>query len=51
MVIHEDSQRSSKNRENSLYDTTCKYDFLYDTQNFFLPYMTLGVNFLPYMIL
>jgi hypothetical protein len=26
-----------KSGENFLYDTTCKYDSLYDTQNFFLP--------------
>jgi hypothetical protein len=28
-----------------------KYDSLYDTQIFCLPYMTLGINFVPYMTL
>jgi hypothetical protein len=37
--------------ENSLYDTTSKYDSLFDTQIFSLPYMTPSVNVLPYMTL
>jgi hypothetical protein len=38
-------------RENFLYDTTLKYDSLYDTEFFSVSYLTTYVIFLPYITL
>jgi hypothetical protein len=36
-------------RENSLFDTTLKFGSLFDTTNYFLPYLTLGLKNFPYL--
>ena len=38
-------------RENSLFNTTLKCISLFDTRKLFLPYLTRGLNFMPFMTL
>jgi hypothetical protein len=38
-------------RENFLFDTGLKCDSLFDTWQYFLPYLTFNLNMFPYMTL
>jgi hypothetical protein len=50
-VVYRNHQQSCSIlfRENSLFDTTLKCGSLFDTEQLFLPYMTLCLKFVPYM--